>query len=139
MLIGAVPHDHTPLAIYHPPAAEANQLVSIFFENINPFIRMLNGNAFQSDMHKYRTGKHPQQELIDSLLFSIYGLAVISLESQNVIDMFGSPKGWLLDKYQEAQEVALHRLNFVHSSQPAVFQSFLYYLVRQAGCLRAVF
>lgn len=139
VLIGAVPHDNLALAKYHPTSVEADQLLSIFFENVNPFVRMLNKNAFQSDMQRYRTGKHPQQELVDSLLFSMYGLAVMSLESENVIDLFGPPKGWLLDKYQEAQEVALHRLNFVHSSEPAVFQNFLYYLVGPTGLLAKIF
>ncbi|KAF7184131.1 hypothetical protein CNMCM7691_004690 [Aspergillus felis] len=129
VLIGAVSPDSLALAKYHPTPGEAELLMSIFFENVNPFVRVLNKNAFQSDMQRYRTGKHPQPELVDSLLFSIYGLAVMSLESQNAVDMFGLPKEWLLDKYQEAQEIALHRLNFIHSSEPAVFQNFLYYLV----------
>lgn len=133
VLIGAVPYDELALAKYHPAPVETDQLISIFFENVNPFVPLLNKNAFLSDMDKYRRGKHPQQELVDSLLFSMYGLAVMSLESESVIDMFGPPKGWLLDKYQEAQELALHRLNFVHSSEPSVFQNFLYYLVSRRG------
>jgi hypothetical protein len=133
VIIGAVPDDSLPLAKYHPTSVEAELLMSIFFENVNPFVRVLNKNAFQSDMQRYRTGKHTQPELVDSLLFSIYGLAVMSLESQDVVDMIGLPKGWALDKYQEAQELALNRLNFIHSSEPAVFQNFLYYLVGERG------
>lgn len=128
-ILGAVQLDPFALQAYLPLEPEADLLIEIFFQKVNPFIRMLNKKSFFADLARFRAGQLPNANIFVALLFSIFGLAVASLLPSDVSESFGVERGWLLHKYQEAQEVALHRVDFVNSNKLSVFQAFLYYLV----------
>lgn len=130
--------DPFALQAYLPLEPEADLLIKIFFQKVNPFIRMLNKKSFFADLARFRAGQLANSNIFVALLFSIFGLAVASLLPSEVSESFGVERDWLLYKYQEAQELALHRLDFVSSNKLSVFQAFLYYLVSAVtGDLRA--
>jgi hypothetical protein len=132
-ILGGIPRDPFALQAYQPPDVEADLLIKIYFENVNPFIRILNKEAFFADLIKFRAGHLTQSNDFNALLFSIYGLAIASLQPTHVLSSFGSEKEWLLSKYQEAQEFALRQIDFINSNKLSVFQAFLYYLVSTLG------
>jgi hypothetical protein len=96
------------LQAYYPLDLEADLLIKIFFENVNPFVQILNKESFFADLNKFRIGQLAQPSSFNALLFSIYGLATASLLPRNVLASFEVEREWLLSKYQEAQELALH-------------------------------
>lgn len=104
-------------------------MIQVYFENVNPFVKTFNKEAFFTDLDQFRLGKLSQPNVFNGLLFSIYGLATVSLPSGTVKDMFGVEKTWLLKTFQEAQELALQQVDFVISNELAVLQNFLLYLV----------
>ncbi|KAH8705804.1 fungal-specific transcription factor domain-containing protein [Talaromyces proteolyticus] len=128
-LVGIAYQSET-LESYQPPELEADFLVTVFFNNVDPFVRMVHKDTFLSDLSLFRKGKHPQMRTFTSLLFSVYGLAAASLEPNpnSIVATFGVERESILDKYQEAQEMALYHLDFINSNKIAVFQTFLYYL-----------
>lgn len=128
-VIGGIQADHFALKAYQPPDAEAHLLVDIFFENVNPFVRVLNKEIFFADLAKFRANHLANPDEFNAQLFSIYGLAIASLTPRNVLSLFGVEREWLLCKYQEAQEFALRRIDFLTSNRLSVFQDFLYYVV----------
>ena len=121
------------LQAYLPPDAESDLLIKIFLQNINPFVRILNKEAFFADLTRFRAGQLAQSNSFIALLFSIYGLAVASLLHSDVVASFGVEREWLLYKYQEAQELALNQVDFINSNKLSVFQAYLYYLVSGLG------
>lgn len=132
-ILGGYPSNFTALHAYHPQEIEATLLQTVFFDNVDPFVRMLNKDAFFADLALFQKGKLIQSNNFTALLFSIYGLAVLSLEPTSILATFGVERDWLLNKYQEAQENALQQLDFINSNKLAVFQIFLYYLVSSSG------
>jgi hypothetical protein len=128
-ILGGYPSNFTALHTYHPQEIEATLLLTVFFDNVDPFVRMLNKDAFFADLALFQKGKLTQSDNFTALLFSVYGLAVLSLEPTSILATFGVERDWLLNKYQEAQENALQQLDFINSNKLAVFQIFLYYLV----------
>ena len=127
--MGTVQRDPFALQAFLPPESEADLLIKIFFQNVNPFVRILNRESFSADLTRFRAGQLANSSSFIPLLFSVYGLAVVSLLPSDVAASFGVEKEWLLYKYQEAQELALHQVDFVNSNKLSVFQAFLYYLV----------
>lgn len=127
--MGTAQRDPFVLQSYLPADAEADLLIKIFFQNVNPFVRILNRETFFADLTRFRAGQLAQSNSFVALLFSIYGLAVASLLPSDVVASFGVEREWLLYKYQEAQEIALHQVDFISSNKLSVFQAYLYYLV----------
>lgn len=117
------------LASYQPSELEADLLVNTFFNNVDPFVRILHKDSFLADLSLFRKGKLSSVRTFNALLFSVYGLAAASFDPKNMAVTFGANRESILDRYQESQEVALHQLDFVNSNRIPVFQIFLYYLV----------
>jgi hypothetical protein len=115
---------------YHLCLGQADQLIQIYFDNVNPFLRTFNPQVFLTELDQFRLGKHPQAHVFSGLLFSIYGLAPVSLSPSTVKVLFSVAQVWLLKNFQEAQELALQQAEFVNSNGQAVFQNLLLYLVR---------
>jgi hypothetical protein len=115
---------------YHPGQRQADELIKVFFDSVHPFTGIPNKKSFFGDLEKFRMGKLAQPPIFEALLYSIYGLALSSLPSNAVLGMFSMPKKRSLDRFQDAQELALRRLNLLESNDISVFQVFLLYLVR---------
>ncbi|KZF26915.1 hypothetical protein L228DRAFT_265264 [Xylona heveae TC161] len=129
LYLGITLGDFSTLSTYQPADTEADFLIKTFFDNVNPFVRMLNEGAFSSDLTKFRLGRLSQPASFNALLFSMYGLAVTSLHPPDVMRIFGVERNWLLNKFHEAQELALRQVDFINSNKLPVFQAFLFYLV----------
>jgi hypothetical protein len=127
--------DHSVLDQYHLSLMQTDQMIAVYLENVNPFIRTFNRHSFFTDLDQFRLGRLPQPGIFSGLLFSIYGLATISLPSSTVKEMFGVERQWLSQNFQEAQELALQQVDFVNSNDIAVFQNFILYLVRSTSLL----
>ncbi|KAF2670742.1 hypothetical protein BT63DRAFT_423045 [Microthyrium microscopicum] len=120
----------TDQSIMRPTVQESNMLCRLYFENVNPFMKILHQSHFAKELDQYRRGVFPFSEEYEALLFSIYLLTVNSLQPQVVETMFCTAKPALVARFQLATQVALMRVNFIQTDKVLVFQALLHYLVR---------
>src|SRR5579871_2925141 len=72
-----------------PTIEESNALIRIFFENVNPFIRILHQGYFAKELEQYRRGIFFLPQEFEALLFSIYALSISTISLETVRKEFG--------------------------------------------------
>jgi len=117
------------LTYAHPTLEESNMLCKIFFENVNPFIRVLHQAHFGRELDRYRRGSLDWPREFEALLFAIYLLTINSLRAEAVQMVFSSPKDTLVANYKYACQVALSNVDFFKTDNIHTMQALLHYLV----------
>lgn len=130
----AVAGGHLPLSgmdssSMHLTTEESNTLCKVFFENVNPFIRVLHQSYFGRELDQYRRGTLFLPREFEALLFSVYTLAVNSLRPEVVERVFSTSKKDLLTRLELATQVALSKVDFVKTDKIFTMQALLHYLV----------
>jgi hypothetical protein len=120
----------TDLNLVQPTLAESNMLCKLYFENVNPFMKLLHQSHFGKELDQYRRGTFQFPQEYEALLFCIYLLAINSLQPQVVQTTFSAPKVALVARFQHAAQLALARVNFLTTDRILVLQAMLHYLVR---------
>jgi hypothetical protein len=120
----------TDLTYAHPSLEESNLLCKLFFESVNPFIRVLHQAHFGRELDRYRRGRLDWPREFEALLFAVYLLAINSLRSEVVQSAFGTSKDTLLAKYQYACQAALANVDFFETDKIHTLQALIHYLVR---------
>jgi hypothetical protein len=113
----------------HPTLEESNLLCKLFFETVNPFIRVLHQAHFGRELDRFRRGRLDWPREFEGLLFAVYLLAVNSLRPDVVQTAFGTSKDTLLAKYQYACQAALANVNFFKTDKVHTLQALIHYLV----------
>ncbi len=115
---------------YAPPTLdESNFLCKLFFENVNPFIRVLHQAHFGRELDRYRRGRLEWSAEFEALLSTIYLLAINSLRPEIVRRAFLTPKATFLSRYQHACQFALAKVDFFKTNRIRALQALLHYLV----------
>lgn len=127
LIFGRQKPDSVP--IVQPSAVHAFQLWQVFTNNVHPLTKLLHGPSVQRDLLQVLSESSPTLGPIESLMYSIYLLAVISLTDKECCNMFGETREVLLARYCHATEVALSRADFLRSTDLRVLQAFTLYLV----------
>lgn len=120
----------TDVSLLQPTLAESNLLCKLYFENVNPFIKMLHQSHFGKELDRFRRGAYQFPQDFEAHLFCIYLLAVNSVRPEVVERIFSTPKAALVARFEHAAKVALTRVNFMTTERVLVLQSSLHYLVR---------
>jgi hypothetical protein len=131
----------TDLSLLQPSLAESNLLCKVYFESVDPFIKLLHQSHFGKELDQYRRGAFLFPHDYEALLFCMYLLAVNSLRAEIVERIFSTPKQALVARFRHAAQAALARVNFFITDKVMVLQATLHYLVRPVlvsvfGCLR---
>ncbi|KAE9377571.1 hypothetical protein N431DRAFT_398530 [Stipitochalara longipes BDJ] len=113
----------------HPTLNESNLLCKLFFESVNPFVRVLHQAHFGRELDRYRRGRLEWPEEFEALLSAIYLLAINSLRPEIVQRAFLTPKAALVARYQYACQSALAKVDFFKTSRIRALQALLHYLV----------
>ena len=119
----------TDLSPYHPTLEQSNQLCKLFFECVNPFIRMLHKGHFGKELNQYRRGAFAFMGEFEALLFSIYALTVHSLHAEVVEAMFSMPKQEITERFKQAAQMAMTKINFHRTDKIIAVQATGHYLV----------
>jgi hypothetical protein len=115
---------------YTPPTLdESNFLCKLFFENVNPFIRVLHQAHFGRELDRHRRGRLEWPAEFEALLSAIYLLAINSLRPEIVQRAFLTPKVNLVSRYQHACQCALAKVDFFKTNKIHALQALLHYLV----------
>lgn len=113
----------------HPSIEESNTICQLFFENVNPFLRILHESAFGQALNQYRRGTFILPREFEALLFSIYLLTINNLRPEVVESIFSTSKDALLTRFQQATQTALSNVHFMTSDKIWTLQALLHYLV----------
>lgn len=112
----------------HPTVEQSNILCKLFFESVNPFIRVLHQSHFGKELSQYRRGTFPFPLEFQARLFSVYTVTANSLRSEVIERIFSSPKHVVVAQFQRATQIALANLEFHKTDKVAVLQAMIHYL-----------
>lgn len=119
----------TDLSALHPPQARGELLVQTYFDNIDPFVRVLHKPRFTLELGQFQRQNLPNPGLFECLLFAVYSMALVSLKTEDTIRLFGEDRPTMVARYRFATEQALARAQFLQSHEILPFQAFLLYIV----------
>lgn len=118
----------------HPNPVHIFKLWQTFLENVNPLTKILHAPTIQQQILEAmgdlpRIGKE-----LETLMFAIYCIALVSLPAEEVEKSFGQSKKKLLSKCRRGAQLAFRNASFLRTSNIMVLQAFMLYLV----CLKAI-
>ena len=114
----------------YPQRTHADLLHSLFFKNIDPFIKLLHQPRFYYDLSQYRRGTIDHSADFEALLFAMYYLTLISLDNDFVYaNLGGESKEALMERYKQATQQALAKCGFIQRPNLMSLQAYLLYLV----------
>ena len=119
------------LADMHPTSTHIELFCSVYFENVDPFIKILHKSCFLSDLAPYLQGHLDHSARFEALLLAVYGLAAMSMSDRDIISHFpGEIKLMSMNRFQTSTEISLASSHFLQSHSLLSLQAFLLYLVR---------
>jgi hypothetical protein len=127
--LGMSPLSSTDLTFAQPTLEESNLLCKLFFENVNPFVRVLHQAHFGRELDRYRRGRLDWPRDFEALLSAVYILAINSLRPEVVQRAFAASKETLLAKYQYACQCALANVDFYKTGKVHTLQALIHYIV----------
>ena len=132
-MLGGQPHSGMmDLTAMQPTLEESNSIIKIFFENVNPFIRILHQGYFAKELEQYRRRVFFLPEEFEALLFSVYVLTISTTSSERVEKEFGIDKYVLLNRFHHAAQAALTKVNFHKTDKILPLQAMLHFVVRNS-------
>lgn len=120
----------TDLNYPHPTLEESNLLCKLFFESVNPFVRVLHEAHFGRELDRYRRGRVELPREFEALLSAIYLLTINSLRPEIVQRAFSTPKDTLIAQYQYACQSALAKVDFYKTDKVYTLLALIHYLVK---------
>lgn len=125
-IIGGRPE---PVTDAHPSTIHILQLWQIYIDNINPILKITHVPTIQGQIIEATSRLDKAPKNIEALMFSIYIMAITSLEEPEVLRLFNTPKKELLGRYFTALQQALVNASFMRINDAISLQAFLLYLV----------
>ncbi|KAL4935909.1 hypothetical protein BDV06DRAFT_206007 [Aspergillus oleicola] len=116
------------LATYHPPLSLAVLLFDIFKANVLPLIRIFHTPSLDRLFWDAIASMDSLDRNMEALLFAIYYAAVISLESEECLRIFGTPRVSLLETYRFATEQATARADLLNTQNLILLQATVVFL-----------
>ncbi|KAL4963436.1 uncharacterized protein BDV14DRAFT_190918 [Aspergillus stella-maris] len=116
------------LATYHPPLSQAVLLFDIFKANVGPLVRIFHTPSLDRLFWDAIASMDALNKNIEALLFAIYYAAVISLEGQECLSMFGTSRASLLETYRFATEQATARADLLNTQNFILLQATVVFL-----------
>ena len=113
----------------HPPPVQIFQLWQIFLHSINPLIRIFHAPTVQSQILDAASDLSRVDKNMEALMFGVYSMSVYSLSEMECREKFNQDRDDLLRQFQSGTRAALHRAGLLKSSELAILQAFVLYLV----------
>ncbi|KAI1324141.1 hypothetical protein F5Y16DRAFT_381676 [Xylariaceae sp. FL0255] len=113
---------------YHPPLQQSVALYQLFIDNISPIVRIFHLPTVNTIYWKAVSSLDSIDKDTETLLFSIYFSAVISLDAAHCDNLLGMPRTAAIEKYRFATEQSLARANFLNTKSVLLLQGAVLYL-----------
>ncbi|KAM0415607.1 hypothetical protein ACHAPD_006808 [Fusarium lateritium] len=113
---------------YHPPMQMSVALLTIFRENVLPLVHIFHMPTTEQWYWDTVVSLDSLNKNTETLLFSIYYSAIISMDETQCLDILGSTRSDSLDKYRFAVEQALARANLLNTQSFVLLQAVVLFL-----------
>lgn len=116
----------------HPPTDQIHQLWQIFTENVDPVTKIVHVPSLYRAIKKIINDTNNVPRNFSALLFAIYSIAILSLNSEECLDRFGQSRDHLLSHYISETKLALARADFTSTTSILVLQALIFHIL----CIR---
>ncbi|KAI0378038.1 hypothetical protein F5Y04DRAFT_166125 [Hypomontagnella monticulosa] len=125
----------------HPSAIQIFQLWQIYLNNVNPLLKLTHTPTLQVRIIEAGANLDKVSRPLEALMFSIYLMAVTSIDDEECRLTFNASRNTLLAKYYYAAQQALLNSGFMRNPDLTVLQAYLLYLLgsRQYSDPRSLF
>lgn len=113
----------------HLDVCKEDALIKLFFEHVDPFIRIVHQGYVWQMASDFRQGTSTFGRDVEALMFAIQYLTVAVLPASVIADKLGLPKADLKVHLQKATEIAFERASVMRSRNTVLFTGLLYYIV----------
>ena len=118
------------LSTLHPSQIDIFKLWQVYLEHLNPLLKVTHTPTLQARIIDAAGDVTKINPPLEALMFSIYSVAIFSLDQRECQKMFGSPREELLAKYQLGTREALLNCGFLRTSDRDCLTALHFYLVR---------
>jgi hypothetical protein len=120
----------------HPEPVQIFRLWQIYVENVNPLLKVTHTPSLQGRIVESVSNMTTISPTLEALMFSIYCMAILSLNLDDCQAFFCSSKKDLLQRFQFGCRQALLKARFLRSSDRDCLTALFLYLVRVSiGCI----
>ncbi|CAM1511760.1 Fc.00g092730.m01.CDS01 [Cosmosporella sp. VM-42] len=116
---------------FHLPTFKEDNLLALFFQHVEPFIRMSHQPYYWQMVAEFRQGTHASSREIEALMFATQYITAAVLPSALIQSQIGVAKSDLSNHLQKATEFALDRANLMRSRNTILFSALVYYITCQ--------
>lgn len=127
------------LSSIHPSPVHIFRLWQTFLVNVNPLVKMVHAPTLQQTILDASEDVRNIPRHIEALMFSIYFLAVTSLQNEDCQSMFGEQRSTLLSRYAHGTQQALISARFLKSLNVSTLQAYVLFLVSGLPCFWLAF
>lgn len=117
------------MAELHPNPLHIFKLWQTFLERVNPLTKIVHAPTVQQQILEAMGDLKQVRKEFEALMFSIYCIALTSLQAGDVEKAFGESKKKLLSRCRRGAQQALRNASFLRTSSTVVLQAFIFYLV----------
>ncbi|CAG8025585.1 unnamed protein product [Penicillium olsonii] len=118
-----------PLAELHPSPLHIFKLWQAFLENVNPLTKVVHVPTVQQQILEAMSDLPKASKELETLMFAIYCIAIVSMEPEEVERSFGESKRGLLLRYRQGAQLAFKNASLLRTSSLTVLQAFMLYLL----------
>ncbi|KAI1280188.1 fungal-specific transcription factor domain-containing protein [Xylaria sp. FL0933] len=116
-----------------PDLVNVFRLWQLFVDRVNPLTKLIHVPSMQSIVMNAATDITKVSLTHQALLFSVYCMAVVSLNSQEAIQLLGMTREDALNRFTRGTKIALTRSNFLKNYNMATLQALALYMLSLNG------
>lgn len=114
---------------FHLPVYKEDVMIHMFFDHVEPFIRINHQGYFWQLVGEFRAGTCASGREVESLMFATQYITASVLPAALIQEKLGLVKSDLIDHLQRATEFAFDQANIMRSRSTVLFNALLYYIV----------
>ncbi|KAI0401937.1 fungal-specific transcription factor domain-containing protein [Xylaria palmicola] len=116
-----------------PDLVNVFKLWQIFIDRVNPLTKVVHIPSLQSVFMDATTDINNVSLPFQALLFSIYTMAIVSLNSEETLQLLGMVREEALNRYSRGVKLALTRANFMKNYTMTILQALALYMLSLNG------
>lgn len=128
-LLFTSPNTNIDLSTLHPEPVQIFRLWQIYLDNVNPLLKVTHTPSLQGRIIEAVSDVTSISPSLEPLMFSIYCMAILSLDEGDCEKFFGSSKEDLSTKFRFGCQQALLNCGFLRSSDCDCLTALYLYLV----------
>ncbi|KAG9193153.1 hypothetical protein G6011_03188 [Alternaria panax] len=117
------------LSTLHPPQAQIFKLWQLYLENVDPLLKLTHTPTLQARIIDAASDISNIDPNLEALMFSIYCMAIFSLDQEQCQSIFGRPRPEIIRGYQLGAREALVSCDFLKSSNRECLTALHLYLI----------